>query len=118
MGFSTLGLMFVALGGALGAVLRHLSAIAGWGPFRGIMLVNVLGSVALGVVVALSDRIAPGLTLVLGAGLCGALTTYSTLAVQTYEVWQRDRVAALRYLGLTTILGLMGAMLPLLLLSS
>ncbi|MBW8172040.1 CrcB family protein [Ornithinimicrobium sp. Arc0846-15] len=118
MGFSVLGLLFVAIGGALGAMLRHLSTTAAWGPFRGIMLVNVLGSVALGVVVALSDRMAPGLTLVLAAGLCGALTTYSTLAVQTHEVWQRDRVAALRYLALTTVLGLMGAMLPLLLLSS
>lgn len=118
MAFSVWTVASVALGGALGAALRHLSATARWGPFRGIMLVNVLGSAALGTVVGLSEQIGAGATIFLGSGVCGALTTYSTLAVQTYEVWRRKPLAALGYLSMTTGLGLVAALVPLFILRS
>ncbi len=113
----TAGLL-VAVGGALGAVLRHLSATAGWGGLRGILLVNVSGALGLGVVLGLGDQLPEAMMLVLGTGLCGALTTYSTLAVQTWELWEVDRRRASAYLLLTTAAGLLAAALPIWLLTS
>ncbi len=113
----TAGLL-VAGGGALGAVLRHLSATAGWGGLRGILLVNVVGALGLGVVLGLGDRLSEALVLLLGVGLCGALTTYSTLAVQTWELWEVDRRRASAYVLLTTAAGLLAAALPIWLLTS
>lgn len=109
--------LLVAVGGALGAVLRHLSATAGWGGLRGILLVNVVGALGLGIVLGLGDRLPEALMLTLGTGLCGALTTYSTLAVQTWELWEVDRRRATAYLLLTTATGLLAAALPIWLLT-
>ncbi|WP_298891702.1 CrcB family protein [uncultured Serinicoccus sp.] len=101
----------VALGGALGAVLRHLASRPPLGPVRGVLVVNVAGAGALGVLVGLSGTLAPWLLLLLGTGLCGALTTWSTLAVQTWQIGRRapGRVAA--HLVLTLALGVPAALL-------
>ncbi len=82
-------LLYVALGAALGAPLRFLTAhlLDGRLPW-GTMLVNVAGSFALGAVTG------PGLgaeaVALLGTGFCGALTTYSAFAVQAHERGLRD----------------------------
>ena len=104
-------LLLVAVGGAAGAVLRHLASVPPLGPFRGILLVNVLGSGLLGLVVAWADRLPGWLLLLLGTGLCGAVTTWSTLTVQTWEVGRRSPRRAAAYLGLTLVLGLAAALL-------
>lgn len=104
--------VLVAAGGALGAVLRHLSATAGWRGLRGVLAVNVLGSLGLGIVLGLGDRVPETLALLLGTGLCGALTTWSTLAVQTWELWEIDRAVATAYLLLSVALGVLVAALP------
>ncbi len=84
----------MVLAGGLGAVLRflvdHLSArlITRHFPL-GTLIVNVTGSLALGLVVgalgAHSDA-----TLVLGTGLLGGFTTFSTHAVETLRLWMVD----------------------------
>jgi len=81
----------VALGAALGAPLRFL--VSRWldhGRTRlwhavpmGTMVVNVFGSFLLGWIIAAGSD--PALAALLGAGFCGALTTYSTFS---YETWQ------------------------------
>lgn len=101
----------VAVGGALGAVLRHLLASASWGPLRGILVANVTGGAALGALVAVVDS--PALLLLLGTGLCGALTTWSTLAVQTVELGRGAPGRAAAYLALSLALGLGAALLTL-----
>lgn len=101
----------VALGGAVGAVVRHLLASAPWGPLRGILVANTVGAAALGGVVALVDD--PVLLLLLGTGLCGALTTWSTLAVQVEELGRGVPGRAAAYLGLSVVLGLGAALLTL-----
>ena len=103
--------LLVAAGGAAGAVLRHLVTLPPLGSVRGVLLVNVVGSAALGGLVALADRLPPGLFLLLGTGVCGALTTWSTLAVQTWELGRRDLPRAAAYLALTLALGLTAAAL-------
>lgn len=74
--------LLVALGAAVGAPLRYLAGHAldrrtHWGT----LVVNVAGSLLLGLFVALGvDGHDYAL---LGTGFCGALTTYSALAVQS-----------------------------------
>jgi CrcB protein len=87
----------VALGGAIGTMLRFALARVGeqlggatmpWWTFA----VNVVGSFALGVVaVALSGRTAFGLDLriVLGTGVLGGFTTYSTFNLETLQLVER-----------------------------
>ena len=72
--------------GAAGSVARRYCDIAigtrAKGPFPyGILAVNLLGSFALGVIVGAS--LSGDTRLVLGTGLCGSFTTYSTFACDT-----------------------------------
>lgn len=99
------------VGGAAGAVLRHLVSLPPLGPLRGVLLVNVLGSAATGALVALADRLPTAVFLLLATGLCGALTTWSTLAVHTWQLGRRDPRLAAAYLGLTLVLGVGAAAL-------
>ena len=79
-------LLLVALGAAIGAPLRYAMATAlDTERFpRGTLLVNVLGSVLLGLFVeagAMGNWLA-----LLGTGFCGGFTTYSAFAVQTHRL--------------------------------
>lgn len=107
--------LLVALGGAAGAVARHLASQPPLGPGRGVLLVNVLGSALLGVLVGLAGAglVPPWLFLLLGTGLCGALTTWSTLAVLTWEIGRRAPGRAAAYLLLSVVLGVAAAVLAL-----
>lgn len=109
-------ILLVALGGAAGAVLRHLVSQPPTGPLRGVLLVNVLGSAAMGALLARADQLSPGSLLLLTTGVCGAMTTWSTLAVHTWQLGRRDLWRATAYLGLTLALGVGAAALAWLLL--
>ncbi|MFD1642436.1 fluoride efflux transporter CrcB [Halohasta litorea] len=82
----------VGTGGAIGAVLRYLIAtlIARWGGQRrfplSTLVVNVVGSFALGVVIF--GGFGETTTLFVGVGICGAFTTYSSFSVQTVRLWE------------------------------
>ena len=80
------------LGGALGATLRYLLETlfsAGRTFAWGMLAANALGSMALGLVLA---NVPPGpLQVFLGAGFCGALTTFSSYSVATVEFWREGR---------------------------
>ncbi|CBG75305.1 MULTISPECIES: fluoride efflux transporter CrcB [Streptomyces] len=87
--------VLVIVGGMVGAPLRYLTDRAvqarhatgfPWGTFA----VNVTGSLVLG---TLTGAVAAGavgshLQLLLGTGLCGALTTYSTFSYETLRLAQ------------------------------
>ena len=55
--------------------------------------------------------------LLLGTGVCGALTTWSAVAVQTVDLGLRTPGRAAAYLLLTVVLGLAAALLTLALLT-
>ncbi|PSP94480.1 chromosome condensation protein CrcB [Halobacteriales archaeon QH_8_68_33] len=77
----------VAIGGFAGSNLRYFVDLL-VGGLAATLLVNVVGSFALGVVVygALRlGRLAPGTRAVLATGFLSSLTTYSTFAVQTVQ---------------------------------
>ncbi|SIR36142.1 camphor resistance protein CrcB [Shewanella morhuae] len=88
-------LLLVALGGSIGAVFRYLISIfmiqvfGGSFPF-GTLLVNVLGSFLMGVIYALGQmsHISPELKALIGIGLLGALTTFSTFSNETLLLLQ------------------------------
>jgi fluoride exporter len=87
--------LLVALGAAVGAPARYLTDR--WarmhsraGTTLGTLIVNVVGSLVLGVVAAVSR--APGapqwLMPLVGVGFCGALTTFSTLTLETWVFFE------------------------------
>jgi CrcB protein len=113
----------VGAAAALGAVLRYLvdravqARTAGVYPW-GTLTVNVVGSLVLGVVVGLgaAGRIGTVPTDVLGAGLCGGLTTFSTWSYETFRLLEEGlvRAAGLNVaISLTAGLGAAGAGLAL-----
>lgn len=96
----------VLLGGAAGAVLRHLVTTSVLGSVRGVLLVNLVGSATLGVLVGAAHLLPGWVVLLLGTGLCGALTTWSTLAVQVWEEARRSPGRAAGLLVTGVVLGL------------
>lgn len=88
-------LLVACLAGGVGAGLRYvvdrwLTRPGGGFPV-GILVVNVSGSFALGVITGLGASVAPELSLVLGLGLLGGYTTFSTVSVETVLLAQRRR---------------------------
>lgn len=77
-----LSLLLVAVGGAAGASARWAVA-ARIGTPRATLLVNVLGSLLLGLLAGAEWlRQEPSAWALLATGFCGALTTFSTFAVE------------------------------------
>ncbi|RLM56418.1 CrcB family protein [Halobellus sp. Atlit-31R] len=91
--------LLAGLGGSTGALARYAVDVALGGGRRSTLAVNVLGSVALGAVVA-SSPTATTLA-VLGTGFCGAFTTFSSFAVNVAEAASggHPRLAAVDALG-------------------
>lgn len=87
--------LLVIAGAAVGAPLRYLTdrtvqarhdSVFPWGTFA----VNVVGCLVLGVLTgAVTEGAASAhLQLLVGTGLCGALTTYSTFSYETLRLTQ------------------------------
>lgn len=92
--------LYVAVGGAIGACLRYFltqqsaKVFADNFPY-GILLVNVLGSFCLGILYAWLEQhpdISDNIRLVLGVGLLGALTTFSTFSLDTVTLFMEGEV--------------------------
>ncbi|MDH5764496.1 MAG: fluoride efflux transporter CrcB [Gammaproteobacteria bacterium] len=90
-------LLYVAMGGALGAVMRYgiSSGIYSWFgrafPY-GTLLVNVMGSLAIGIFSILlieKFNVSQEVRLGLVVGVLGALTTFSTFSWDTLDLMQQ-----------------------------
>ncbi|MDT0631005.1 fluoride efflux transporter CrcB [Rubrivirga sp. S365] len=87
-------LLFVALGGAVGAVARYgvgVAAVrlAGAGVPAGTWAVNALGCLAIGLAVPLVTDDRARLALVVG--VLGSFTTFSTYSADTVLLWEAGR---------------------------
>lgn len=98
----------VAMGGALGAVLRYLSVIAimrsTGANFMGTMFVNVAGSFAMGVLAAvLLEKLEAGpsrFALFFMPGVLGGFTTFSAFSLDAVHLMEKGRFAmAAGYIG-------------------
>ncbi len=103
----------VAAGGAIGAVMRHLTGIgiariAGPGMPLGVLTANVLGCLAMGLFVGLAaQRGLAWLGPFVATGLLGGYTTFSTFSLEAIELMQAGRGGtALLYAGLSVGAGL------------
>lgn len=121
-GTSAVVWVVIAAGSAVGGVLRHLlSTLVGqaagggmlpWGALLpwGTLLVNIFGSLAIGVVAGLS---APGWTPLMRhaamTGVLGGFTTFSSFSLQTLLlVQQGEYLAALVNVSASVVCGLLG----------
>lgn len=86
--------VLVAAGGAAGACLRYIldrgvGHVAGSAFPWGTLVVNVLGSLVLGLLTGLawSGVVSESVRLLVGTGLCGSLSTFSTFGYETVRLF-------------------------------
>jgi CrcB protein len=98
-------LIQIAIGGAIGSVLRFLTITAVGAPI-GTLIVNVAGSLIMGALfVALSSR--TQLSPLLMTGILGGFTTFSAFSLDALKLWQGGQVLpALAYVCASVILSL------------
>lgn len=98
-------LPLVALGGALGAVLRYLM-VASIGAPLATLVVNVLGCLAIGALfAALGPR--EGWQLFLMTGVLGGFTTFSAFSLDTLKLIQSGQtLQAIGYVAASVVLSL------------
>jgi len=115
-----LHLFLVALGGAIGAALRHLAnllALRLVGPNFpwGTLAINVLGSLAMGLFVGLLARRFGGSTelrLFVATGILGGFTTFSAFSLDFATLWERGAtIPALGYAFASVISAIMALFL-------
>jgi CrcB protein len=116
--------LLVALGGAIGSVLRYGSGIAvghWWrDPFPlGTMLINIAGSLVMGLFVGLMARLLPNwqneARLFLAIGVLGGFTTFSSFSLDAMAMLERgDLLPAGTYVVVSVLGGLVGLWLGLL----
>lgn len=98
-------LLFIAIGGAGGSVLRYLMAhgVQRWGAFSfpvGTMLVNILGCLAIGFLAALFTGpmvVREEYRLGIIVGVLGGFTTFSSFS------WESHELASTGQLGLAAV---------------
>lgn len=108
--------LLVFLGGGLGSLARHAVNRLGvvlFGPTvpAGTLIVNVVGSLAMGLLVgalaAAPDGASHNLRLFLATGLLGGFTTFSAFSLDALALWQRGQGgAALLYVATSVTVAL------------
>lgn len=93
-------LLYIAVGGAIGAVLRFavsngVYAVFGQGFPYGTLTVNVLGSLLIGLLYILFIErytLGPEVRAILIIGVLGAFTTFSTFSIETYNLLENGEL--------------------------
>jgi len=107
--------LLVAVGGAIGSVLRYYVGVwsvrlAGAGFPWGTLTVNLVGSFLIGIVVELIVRKfdgSPALRLFLMTGIIGGFTTFSTFALDTVVLMEKGQLGtAIVYVLVSVIVSL------------
>lgn len=105
----------IALGGALGALARHgvnaaSARLFGLGFPYGTLLVNIAGSFAMGLLIALLAQMGGGqpsqaLRLFVATGFLGAFTTFSTFSLDFVTLFERQDYAGAAVYMLVSVAG-------------
>tara|TARA_Y100000588_G_C14066272_1_gene843751 strand:+ start:453 stop:833 length:381 start_codon:yes stop_codon:yes gene_type:complete len=109
--------LIVAIGGAAGALGRHLLSgylfqLMGGGFPWAILIVNVLGSFLLGVITELGSQsafVTPEIKALMAVGFLGAFTTFSTFSLDIVELCERGQWSfAFLYISASVFIAVFG----------
>ena len=107
-------LLLVALGGAIGAAIRHLFnlgalRVIGPGCPWGTMAINVIGSFIMGAFIEMLSRRYGGasteLRLFVATGILGGFTTFSAFSLDFATLWERGDVVPAAGYALASVVG-------------
>ena len=123
-----LSVMYVAIGGALGSVLRYMLSVwlskidTGNFPLP-IFLINVTGSLMMGLWIGYMATLLPGrakeLHLLVAVGILGGYTTFSTFSLESYMLIEKGCYGlAACYMGGSVVLSVAALFLGLVLFRS
>lgn len=109
-------ILFVAIGGAAGAVCRYLLGLINVRiDFPVVTLaINLIGAIAIGFITALvaGKNISENINLLLKTGFCGGFTTFSTFSLETLTLLECGRtLAGVVYAMLSLVLCVAGVWL-------
>ncbi|MBM9576331.1 fluoride efflux transporter CrcB [Leptospira sp. 201903070] len=108
-------LVLIGIGGAIGSVLRYLlqywfGTILGFKLPLGTLVANFLGSLVLGVIYAISEKlpeINPEWRFFIASGLCGGFTTFSTFSFESLQMLRTGNyILFFAYIGLSVLGGI------------
>ena len=106
-------LLLVAVGGAVGAALRHVAntlSLRLFGPDFpwGTLFVNIAGSLAMGLLIGWLARRAGGspneIRLFLATGVLGGFTTFSAFSLDFAVLWERGAIVGAAVYVLASVL--------------
>lgn len=107
------GLLYIAGGGALGAVARYLTMTLFPVTFPiGTVVVNILGSFILGALIefsALKYTLSHDMRLFLVVGVLGAFTTFSTFSLDAITLLERGELKSAFFYIFCSVLGALTA---------
>jgi fluoride exporter len=100
--------LLVGIGGGIGAMLRYvLSSVIKNNSFPlNTLLINIVGSLAIGIVFALatkSDSFSESLKLFLATGICGGFTTFSAFSLENMQLLKEGNYAVAGFYIFTSI---------------
>lgn len=105
--------LVVGIGGFIGSIFRYLfsklTIIKGSFPLN-TLLINIIGSLAIGIIAALALKnldLDEKTVLFLKAGICGGFTTFSTFALDSFELINKgDYLGSFLYILLSIVLSI------------
>ena len=88
--------LWVALGGAIGAVLRYaISLIPLKTSFPVLTLItNIIGAIAIGFIAGVTLKrkdVSQNLVLFTKTGICGGFTTFSTFSLEAFQMFEKQQ---------------------------
>ncbi len=104
-----MSILWVAIGGFFGSITRYYCSLLWRQPGVNTWIVNVGGSILLGIFVYLytHDQLSATLFSLLGVGFCGAFTTFSTFGYECASfIMQKRYTTALFYVSSMVIVSL------------
>lgn len=108
-----MGFLFVALGGAIGAMARYaisLIPVKGGFPFL-TLFTNIIGAILIGFIVGITSgkhAVSENTILFWKTGICGGFTTFSTFSLEAYNLFGSEQYSLA---GLYVLLSCTGCIL-------